>query len=137
MKHKFISLTTHAGIHGVRPTYIKVRFSVPCVRRRLVPVSLLHVCIISHVCVSAGGPLSPPPAQWGAPTAEERGPVLATNTNEGLRNVIGAHSGSYCIYRALAVASGALDPVCVTRCSLPLCVPVVPRRSLLAPAFGS
>lgn len=25
--------------------------------------------------------------------------------------MIGAHSGSYCIYRALAVASGTLDPV--------------------------
>jgi len=70
LHHKFISLTTHAGIHGVRPTYIK----------------------------------------WGAPTSEERGPVLATNINEGLRNAIGAHSGSYSIYRALAVASGALDP---------------------------
>ncbi len=49
--------------------------------------------------------------QWGAATSEERGPVLATNTNMGFRNAIGAHSGSYSIYRALAVAAGALDPV--------------------------
>ena len=49
--------------------------------------------------------------QWGAATSAERGPVLATNTNEGMRNAIGAHSGSYCIYRGLAVASGTLDPV--------------------------
>ena len=49
--------------------------------------------------------------QWGAATSEERGPVLATNTNKGMRNAIGAHSGSYSIYRALAVAAGALDPV--------------------------
>ena len=49
--------------------------------------------------------------QWGAATSEERGPILGTNTNEGHRNIIGAHSGSYSIYRALAVASGTLDPV--------------------------
>lgn len=44
----------------------------------------------------------------GAPTAAERGPVVGTTTNRSQRNVIGSHSGSYGIYRALAVATGNL-----------------------------
>jgi GTP cyclohydrolase II len=39
----------------------------------------------------------------------ERGPIIATLTNLAHRNVIGTHSGSYALYRALAVASGALQ----------------------------
>ena len=47
--------------------------------------------------------------RWGAATPEERGPVVGTLTPE--RNAIGAHSGSYSLYRALAIAAGTLDPV--------------------------
>ncbi|MBF0276420.1 MAG: GTP cyclohydrolase II [SAR324 cluster bacterium] len=47
---------------------------------------------------------------WGASTPEERGPIIGSVTNVSHRNVIGAHSGSYTIYRALAVAAGKLDP---------------------------
>jgi GTP cyclohydrolase II len=36
--------------------------------------------------------------------------VIATLTQAGYRNAIGTHSGSYAVYRALAVASGALEP---------------------------
>ncbi len=46
---------------------------------------------------------------WGAPTAAERGPVIASLTNPEHRNVIGTHSGAYAIYRALAVAAGNLQ----------------------------
>lgn len=46
---------------------------------------------------------------WGAPTAAERGPVIASLTNPAHRNVIGTHSGAYAIYRALAVAAGSLQ----------------------------
>ena len=35
---------------------------------------------------------------------------IATTTDTSHRNVIGAHSGSYSIYKALAIASGSLDP---------------------------
>jgi GTP cyclohydrolase II len=49
------------------------------------------------------------PIRWGAATAAERGPVIATLTEPAHRNVIGTHSGSYAIYRALAVAAGHLD----------------------------
>ncbi len=51
------------------------------------------------------------PIVWGAPTARERGPVIATVSRAGDRNVIGSHGGSYAVYRALAVSSGALDPI--------------------------
>ncbi len=46
---------------------------------------------------------------WGAPTAEERGPVVASLTDVTQRNAIGTHAGAYAVYRALAVASGALQ----------------------------
>ncbi|GAB3758152.1 GTP cyclohydrolase II [Ramlibacter monticola] len=48
------------------------------------------------------------PIQWGAATPAERGPVVGTTTRRSHRNVIGTHSGSYSVYRALAVAAGAL-----------------------------
>ena len=47
---------------------------------------------------------------WGAESPEERGPVVATVKHQGQRNAIGAHGGSYCVYTALAVAAGELDP---------------------------
>ncbi|WP_426955946.1 GTP cyclohydrolase II [Muricoccus radiodurans] len=53
---------------------------------------------------------SVPPIAWGAATAAERGPVIATLTDPAARNAIGTHSGAYSLYRALAVASGQLDP---------------------------
>lgn len=51
------------------------------------------------------------PVKWGAKTAEERGPVVASNTNHKARNAIGAHSGSYTVYRALSIASGKFPPL--------------------------
>ncbi|MDB5813396.1 MAG: hypothetical protein JWN23_513 [Rhodocyclales bacterium] len=46
---------------------------------------------------------------WGAATAQERGPLVASLTEPALRNTIGTHSGAYSVYRALAVAAGHLD----------------------------
>ena len=66
-----------------------------------------HIRLLSFPGNNGKKPL---PIRWGAATARERGPLIATNTQPAHRNVIGAHSGSYAIYRALAVASGALDP---------------------------
>ncbi|HUR89793.1 MAG TPA: GTP cyclohydrolase II [Ramlibacter sp.] len=62
-----------------------------------------HIRLTSH----AGG-LGALPLLWGASTPLERGPIVGTTTNRGHRNVIGTHSGSYSVYRALAVAAGAL-----------------------------
>jgi len=56
--------------------------------------------------------ISPIPLLWGHGDPNIRGPIVASR-NPGslkLRNAIGAHGGSYCIYRALAVASGAIAP---------------------------
>jgi GTP cyclohydrolase II len=46
------------------------------------------------------------PIKWGAKDPLERGPVIASMTNSKARNAIGAHSGSYTVYRALSIASG-------------------------------
>jgi GTP cyclohydrolase II len=53
----------------------------------------------------------PLPIQWGHADPIQRGPLVATVTDTSRRNVIGTHSGSYSLYRALAVAAGSLDPV--------------------------
>ncbi|HVW29930.1 MAG TPA: GTP cyclohydrolase II [Polyangiaceae bacterium] len=53
----------------------------------------------------------PLPIVWGAADPMIRGPVIGTVTNRVHRNVVGTHSGSYSVYRALAVAAGALDPL--------------------------
>jgi GTP cyclohydrolase II len=50
------------------------------------------------------------PLRWGAASAALRGPVVASPAAPRQRNAIGSHSGSYAIYRALAVATGALAP---------------------------
>ncbi|EEB09501.2 GTP cyclohydrolase II [Schizosaccharomyces japonicus yFS275] len=54
--------------------------------------------------------VDPFPLKWGAPSAEERGPVTVARSIETLphRNAIGAHGGSYCVYNALAIAGGFL-----------------------------
>lgn len=51
------------------------------------------------------------PISWGAADPRERGPVIGTLTDPAQRNVIGAHSGSYALYRALAIAAGSLSPL--------------------------
>jgi GTP cyclohydrolase II len=51
------------------------------------------------------------PITWGTATARERGPIIGTVSQPQDRNVIGSHGGSYSVYRALAVSSGALDPI--------------------------
>ena len=51
------------------------------------------------------------PLCWGARTPRERGPVVGSIAAGSRRNAIGAHAGSYALYRALAVAAGSLDPL--------------------------
>ena len=66
-----------------------------------------HIVLTSHP--GHYGP-KPMPVQWGHPDPQQRGPVIATLGNLAHRNAIGTHSGSYAVYRALAVASGDLEP---------------------------
>lgn len=63
-----------------------------------------HIRLTSH-----SGADDAPAIRWDAPTATERGPLIGTTTTRRHRNVIGTHSGSYGVYRALAVAAGALS----------------------------
>jgi GTP cyclohydrolase II len=65
-----------------------------------------HIVLTSHPSRGAGAPAA---VNWGAPTALERGPLIASVANAAARNVIGTHSGAYSVYRALAVASGQLS----------------------------
>ena len=66
-----------------------------------------HIVLTSH---PTGGQ-KPIEIQWGASDARKRGPVVATPAGSGWRNAIGSYSGSYSVYRALAVAAGSLDPL--------------------------
>ena len=64
-----------------------------------------HIRLTSHPNQGTSGA---PALHWGAATAAERGPLVGTTTNRSQRNVVGTHSGSYGVYRALAVAAGNL-----------------------------
>ena len=65
-----------------------------------------HIVLTSHPSRFGPKPIS---INWGASNPMERGPIIATLTKQTHRNVIGSHSGTYSVYRALAVASGALQ----------------------------
>jgi GTP cyclohydrolase II len=67
-----------------------------------------HIRLTSH---PAPGAKPRFPIVWGAPTPRERGPIVGTVSRPLDRNVIGTHGGSYALYRALAVSSGALSPI--------------------------
>ena len=56
--------------------------------------------------------ITPHPMQWGSSDPVARGPVIFSRLPSSIkqRNALGAHSGSYSIYRALSIAMGALNP---------------------------
>ena len=66
-----------------------------------------HIVLTSHPT----GSQKPVAIEWGAASAAARGPVVATPAGSAMRNTIGSYSGSYSVYRALAVAAGSLDPL--------------------------
>lgn len=51
------------------------------------------------------------PIQWGQSDPLKRGPIIGSIADSSLKNTIGSHAGSYCVYRAMAVAKGDLSPV--------------------------
>ncbi|ARU54546.1 GTP cyclohydrolase II [Oleiphilus messinensis] len=51
------------------------------------------------------------PIQWGQSDPLQRGPIIGSIADSSLKNTIGSHAGSYCVYRAMAVAKGDLSPV--------------------------
>lgn len=54
--------------------------------------------------------VDPEPITWDTVDPTLRGPVVATVSKPGRRNAIGAHSGSYSVYRAVALAVKAAPP---------------------------
>lgn len=66
-----------------------------------------HIVLTSHPGRSSSQ--KPIPIHWGESDPIKRGPVIGTLGNPNHRNAIGTHSGSYAVYRALAIASGALQ----------------------------
>jgi len=64
-----------------------------------------HIRLTSHPVADSPGVR---PIRWGRADPAERGPIVGSTTNRSHRNVIGTHSGSYGVYRALAVAAGSL-----------------------------
>lgn len=69
------------------------------------PVAARHIRLTSH---PGQGTTGAPALHWGAADPLARGPLVGTTTNRSQRNVVGTHSGSYGVYRALAVAAGNL-----------------------------
>jgi GTP cyclohydrolase II len=67
-----------------------------------------HIRLTSH---PQAGSATRFPIAWGAATAAERSPVIASPNAGADRNAIGAHGGAYSVYRSLAIASGALNPL--------------------------
>ena len=64
-----------------------------------------HIVLTSHPTPYGAKPI---PIHWGNADPLKRGPLIGTLTDPTHRNVIGTHSGSYAIYRALAVVQGSL-----------------------------
>ncbi len=65
-----------------------------------------HIRLTSH---PGQGTATAPAIHWGAVDPQARGPIVGSTSNRSQRNVIGTHSGSYGVYRALAVAAGNLE----------------------------
>ena len=71
------------------------------------PLVPRHIRLTSHPGDAGQAKI---PLNWGAATPAARGPVVASPAEPRHRNAIGAYSGAYAIYRALAVATRALAP---------------------------
>jgi GTP cyclohydrolase II len=84
--------------------FLKASNVLFCVRFKFMSKSIR---LTSH---PAAGGRQVSPIRWGERDPLVRGAVIGTTSNKE-RNVVGTHSGSYGIYRALAVAAGALDPL--------------------------
>lgn len=69
------------------------------------PLIPRHIRLTSHPGGSGRGAV---PLVWGAADPAARGPVVASPADPRHRNAIGSYSGSYAVYRALAVATHAL-----------------------------
>jgi GTP cyclohydrolase II len=74
---------------------------------RIKPSARQHIVLTSHPGRRSD---KAPPVLWGDADPQRRGPLIATLIDPARRNVVGAHSGTYAVYRALAVAAQHLKP---------------------------
>ncbi len=70
------------------------------------PPATRHIRLTSH---PGQGTDAAPAIRWGSANPQERGPIIGSTSSRSQRNVVGTHSGSYGVYRALAVAAGNLE----------------------------
>ncbi|KAI9208445.1 GTP cyclohydrolase N terminal-domain-containing protein [Polychytrium aggregatum] len=92
---------------------VKKGVALPADRPALANPSLLlynHRIVLTTYPGQVG--VNPIPLIWGASEPEVRGPIVCSRIPESLklRNAIGAHGGSYSVYRALAIAIRELEP---------------------------
>ena len=81
------------------------------------PAPAHHIRLTSHPGQQGVG--GAPILRWGAVEPLERGPVVGTTANRSQRTVIGTHSGSYGVYRALAVGDVSVRSARWPRVRLP------------------
>lgn len=66
-----------------------------------------HIVLTSHPNKNS----DVPKIEWSSKKLKERGPLIASMADRAGSNVIGAYAGAYSVYRAVSVATGALDPL--------------------------
>ena len=59
-----------------------------------------HIVLTSHPSGASEKSIA---IDWGAATPAARGPIVGTLTDPQRRNVVGSHSGSYALFRALTI----------------------------------
>ncbi|RCI06085.1 Uracil-regulated protein 1 [Rhizopus stolonifer] len=96
-----------AGEFASQPESTQPAESIPSSDSPFTPSYPRRVILTTYPGQHGIKPLS---LHWGAKDPKERGPIVASRHAESIkkRNAIGAYGGSYCIYRALAVAIGDL-----------------------------
>jgi len=90
--------------HGKRSRSSSVD-SVESIRGR--SLKRRYISLTSH---PAQAGVQPTPLRWGCMDPQARGPVVSSVHDGGRRNAIGVNGGAYGVYRALAIAAGALNP---------------------------
>ena len=75
-------------------------------KRKFEPESVSYVALTTHPTKQS----AEVKINWGEKTPDQRRPVIGVEQPNVPRNAIGAHGGSYMVYKALAVANGTLDP---------------------------
>ena len=66
-----------------------------------------YISLTSHPGNSGVQPVG---MRWGSSDPFVRGPIISSVHDGGRRNAIGCNGGAYGVYRALAIAAGALNP---------------------------